>query len=96
MQNAPTFQEAMAAFDACLTAGAFPMAGPGGETRMLPVVQLCAHLNAELAADGEPPVDIEELPGMFADEVTGGGFYLRPDGRWETTVDYFSAEEPKA
>jgi hypothetical protein len=80
----------MAAFEACLAAGAFPMASPDGKTRMLSVDQMCAHLNAGLAADGEPPVDIEELPGMFADDVTGGDFYFRPDGRWETTVDYFS------
>ena len=46
---------------------------------------------AELAADGEPPLDGEaEFRRLLVDDVQSGALRLRRDGHWESDVDYFT------
>jgi hypothetical protein len=65
-----------------------------GEIRHLPVAQAQAHINAGLLTDGEPAADSTEVRDIVGEDILSGDMWLRPDGAWESSVDYFA--EPGA
>ncbi len=84
----------VAGWVAALRLDAFPVLH-GGEVKVLAAERIRAHFEAELAADGEPPLDGDgEFRSLLADEVRHGALRLRPDGFWESDVDYFAPAVP--
>ncbi|MFF2101777.1 hypothetical protein [Streptomyces sp. NPDC058202] len=69
---------------------AFPVVHDG-QVRVLSAERIRARFEAELASDGEPPLDGEaEFRRLLVDDVLSGALRLRRDGHWESDVDYFT------
>ena len=80
------------AFDQAYKAGYFIAAGPGGEPVRLTLDDIRQALNAELAGDGEPPVEGEdELLALLVEDLEHGGISPRPDGLWDMRPAYLGA-----
>ncbi|MEV6653868.1 hypothetical protein [Streptomyces sp. NPDC051219] len=63
-----------------------------GQIRVLTAERIRARFEAELAADGEPPLDGDrEFRSILTEDGHNGSLRLRRDGYWESDVDYFTA-----
>lgn len=88
-------QATLTAASTAITAGGFNVIGPDGQERFVSLERMRAHVNADLAADGEdgfPDLQsfvVHHLPN----ELDWGMLCLRKDGRWETNEDYFTDRE---
>lgn len=76
------------AFAAAAATGALEMIAPDGTRYTATIENIRRHINAELAQDGEPPADTAEAAQLLADDILIGALYLRPDGVWESAIDY--------
>jgi len=86
-----THDDLVKAFDAAWETGTFRMCGPDGQIREVTVNQITEHVNAELADDGEPAADPEEVKSITSEDILHGMLWLRPDGVWETPINYGGA-----
>lgn len=85
------FAHATAALDEALAAGSLQMLCPDGQVRELTVERMWAHIEADLAGDGEPPLgDYEAFRWVARVDLESGALWLRPDGLWESDEDYFT------
>lgn len=78
------------AFTRAWAADSVQMLCSDGEVRHLPVGQAQAYVNAQLLADGEPAADLEEARDIVGEDILIGEMWLRPDGVWEASIDYFA------
>lgn len=88
-------QDTLTAASAAITAGGFNVIGPDGQERFVSLERMRAHVNADLAADGEDGFpDLKSFVAHhLANELDWGMLWLRKDGRWETNEDYFTDRE---
>ena len=78
------------------TGAALEMVTPDGTRYTATLDNIRQHINAGLAQDGEPPADAAEAAQLLADDILIGALYLRPDGVWESAVDYRIARRETA
>jgi hypothetical protein len=79
------------AFGEAWDSGVLQMAtGPNGQIREITVEQIAENINTALAGDGEPAADPEEVKSIASEDILQGTMWLRPDGVWETQIDYFA------
>lgn len=78
-------------YEAWETGGALRMAaGPNGQVREVTVEQIVENINTALTGDGEEAADMEEARTIASEDILQGRMWLRPDGVWETQIDYFA------
>jgi hypothetical protein len=79
------------AFDHAYEVGYFTVADHQGQPVRLTLDDIRQALNAELASDGEPPVQGEdELLTLLVEDLEHGGLVLRPDGLWDVRPTYLA------
>ncbi|MFB7222386.1 hypothetical protein [Streptomyces sp. NPDC056227] len=85
-------QDTLTAASAAITAGGFNVVDPDGQERFVSLERMRVHVNADLAADGEDGFpDLKSFVAHhLANELDWGVLWLRKDGRWDTTEDYFT------
>lgn len=69
------------AFPTSLATGQFEVL-TGDGPRTVTLGQMCQSLDADMADDGEPPMDLDELTRLLEDDVHMRQIYLAPDGLW--------------
>jgi hypothetical protein len=91
-------QDTLAAASVAIAAGGFNVIGPDGQERFVSLERMHAHVNADLAADGEDGFpDLKSfVVHHLGNELEWGILWLRKDGRWETNEDYFTDREQQA
>jgi hypothetical protein len=85
-----THADLVRAFGAAWDRETIRMCGPDGQIREVSIGQIAEHINAELIGDGEPATDMAEIKFIASEDIYHGELWLRPDGVWETVVDYGS------
>jgi hypothetical protein len=90
--------DTLTASTAAIAVGGFNVIGPDGQERFVSLDRMRAHVNADLAADGEDGFpDLKSfITHHLANELAWGMLWLREDGRWGTSEDYFTDREPQA
>lgn len=73
---------------AAATGASLEMVSPDGIRYTATLEDIRQHINTELTQDGEPPADAAEAAQLLADDILIGALYLRPDGVWESAIDY--------
>ncbi|MEU8740564.1 hypothetical protein [Streptomyces halstedii] len=92
--KAASLPVALEAFKQALAVnGHIPVLCDGGQVRQLTYDRMRDHLNAQFAADGEPPLSAGELTGLLADNLVSGEMGMRTNGVWFTSEDYFATPE---
>jgi hypothetical protein len=88
-------QDTLTAASTAIAASGFNVIGPDGQERFVSLERMRAHVNADLAADGEDGFpDLKSFVAHhLANELDWGMLWLRKDGRWETKEDYFTHRE---
>jgi hypothetical protein len=71
--------------------------GSDDQERFVSLERMRAHVNADLAADGEDgfPDLTSFVVHHLANELEWGMLWLRKDGHWGTSEDYFTDREPQ-
>jgi glycine/D-amino acid oxidase-like deaminating enzyme len=80
------------AFTQAVAAGSLDLAAPDGTLYTAPIEQILRHINAELTEDREPAADAAEVAQLLAEDILIGALWLRPDGVWQSAVDYWTAQ----
>ncbi|MFD8488583.1 hypothetical protein [Streptomyces sp. NPDC059712] len=91
-------QDTLTAAFAAVAAGGFKVVGSDGQERFVSLERMRAHVNADLAADGEAdcfPDLTSFVTYHLSNELEWGMLWLRKDGRWGTNEDYFTDREPQ-
>src|SRR5690348_17500939 len=90
-------QDTLTAAAEAIAAGGFNVIGPDGQERFVSLERMRAHINADLAADGEDGFpDLQSFVTYhLPNELDWGMLWLRKDGRWGTDEDYFADREPQ-
>ncbi|MFE7112496.1 hypothetical protein ACFU98_37425 [Streptomyces sp. NPDC057575] len=79
------------AFDRAFEAGWFTAVDPQGQPVRLTLDAIRRATDAQLAGDGEPPVEgVDELRAFLVEDLDHGGLVLRPDGLWDVLPEYLA------
>lgn len=90
-------QDTLAAACAAIAAGGFNVVGQDGQERFVSLERMRLHVNADLAADDLNGFRDQEsfVTHHLPNELEWGMLWLRKDGRWGSTEDYFTDREPQ-